>query len=91
MLEKSDAEFQKVTTAFVSKGVPVFVGEYGAYLKPAYPGMKAFRKDWIQYHTKAMVTRGLIPMWWDTGELFDRTTGAQKSPETIGWIVNSAK
>jgi endoglucanase len=86
-----DTQFQKMKTNFVDKGVPVIVGEYGAYLKPRYQGMNAYRKDWIQYNTQSMVAHGLIPMWWDTGELFDRSTGAPKAPETIGWIVNSAK
>jgi endoglucanase len=30
-------------------------------------------------------------MWWDTGELFDRTTGAVKTADALHSIVNSAK
>lgn len=86
-----DAQFQKMKVNFVDKGVPVIVGEYGSYLKPQYPRMNAYRKNWIQYNTHSMVQHGLVPMWWDTGELFDRVTGAQKNPETIGWIVNAVK
>jgi hypothetical protein len=29
-------------------------------------------------------------MWWDTGALFDRHTGAQKMPALIGKIVGAA-
>ncbi len=87
----ADAEFQKMKTNFIDKGVPVIVGEYGAYLKPQYPGMSTYRKAWIQYITTSMYQHGLVPMWWDTGELFDRSTGAQKNTDTIAWIVNSVK
>ncbi|HEY9109090.1 MAG TPA: glycoside hydrolase family 5 protein, partial [Roseateles sp.] len=86
-----DAEFQKMKTRFVDQGVPVIVGEYGAYLKPAYPGMAPYRKAWAQYVTRAAFTRGLVPMWWDTGEMFDRNTGAVKTPDEISTIVNAAK
>jgi hypothetical protein len=30
-------------------------------------------------------------MWWDTGELFDRSTGAPMNTDATGWIVSSAK
>jgi endoglucanase len=29
-------------------------------------------------------------MWWDTGELIDRATGAQKKPDVVSTIVNAA-
>jgi endoglucanase len=86
-----DAELQKMKTNFIDQGVPVIVGEYGAYLKPQYPGMNTYRKAWIQYVTRSMYQHGLVPMWWDIGELFDRSTGAQKNADTIGLIVNSAR
>jgi len=86
-----DSVFQKMKTNFVDKGVPVILGEYGAYLKPAYPGMNTYRQAWIQYVTKSMVSHGLAPMWWDTGELFDRTTGAVKSTDALHSIITSAK
>jgi endoglucanase len=86
-----DDKFQKLKTTFVDKGVPVIMGEYGAYLKPAYPGMNTYRLAWIQYVTKSMVSHGLAPMWWDTGELFDRTTGAVKTPDALHSIIRSAQ
>jgi endoglucanase len=86
-----DSKFQLLQTTFLDKGVPVIVGEYGAYLKPAYPGMNPYRQTWIQYVTKSMAGHGLVPMWWDTGELFDRTTGAVKTADALHSIINSAK
>jgi len=87
----NDAQFQKMKTRYVDQGVAVIVGEYGAGLKPKYPGMAAYRKVWANYLTHSMVQHGLVPMWWDTGELFDRATGAQKLPDMVSTLVNAAK
>jgi endoglucanase len=87
----ADSQFQKMKTAFVDKGVGVIVGEYGAYAKPQYPGTAPFRRHWAQYVTRSMVQHGLVPMWWDTGELIDRVTGAQKLPAMVRTIVDAAQ
>lgn len=87
----TDAQFDKMKTRFIDKGVPVIVGEYGAYLKPAYPGMAPYRKAWATYVTRSMSQRGLVPMWWDTGEMIDRVTGAHKLPDMLEVLVNNAK
>jgi endoglucanase len=86
-----DAQFQKMKTNFVDKGVAVMVGEYGAYVKPDYPGMAAYRKAWADDVTRSMVQHGLVPVWWDTGELIDRATGAQKVPDVVSTLVNASK
>lgn len=86
-----DAEFQKMKTRFVDQGVPVIVGEYGAYNKPNFPGMAPYRKAWAQYVTRSAWLHGLVPMWWDTGEMIDRNTGAVKTPDEISTIVNATK
>ena len=87
----ADVQFQLMKTHFVDKGIGVIVGEYGAYVKPQYPGMAAQRRYWAEYVTRSIVQHGLVPMWWDTGELIDRATGAQKVPDVISTIVNAAK
>jgi endoglucanase len=87
----ADAQFQKMKTRFIDQNVPVLVGEYGAYLKSQYPGMNTYRKNWIQYITHSMFQRGLVPVYWDTGGLISRTSGAQLDPEAISLIINSAK
>ena len=86
-----DSQFQKMKSRFVDQGVAVIIGEYGAYLKSQYPGMNPYRHDWARYVTRSIVQHGQVPMWWDTGELIDRKTGAQKVPDLIGTIVNAAK
>lgn len=87
----TDAEFQKMKEAFAAKGVPVLLGEYCAGLKPRFPGMRSYQKDWDAYVTQSAARHGLVPMFWDTGSLFDRTTGAQRDPELIQTIIAAAK
>lgn len=86
----ADATFQKLKAAFVDKGVPVVLGEYGAGMKRKYPGMDRYRKYWNQYITGSAFRHGMVPVYWDTGGLFDRATGARKD-EAIDLIVNAAR
>lgn len=87
----ADSQFRKMKERFVDQGVGVIVGEYGAYVKPKYPEMAAHRRYWAQYVTRSIVQHGAVPMWWDTGELIDRTTGAPKRPDVIAAIVGAAR
>lgn len=86
-----DDQFRKMKTRFVDQGVGVIIGEYGAYVKSGYPGMAAYRRYWAQYVTRSIVQHGQVPMWWDTGELIDRRTGAQTVPDVISAIVEAAQ
>ena len=53
--------------------------------------MATYRRYWAQYVTRSIVKHGLVPMWWDTGELIDRNTGAQKLPELVRTLVEAAQ
>jgi endoglucanase len=87
----ADAQFQKMKTTFIDKGIPVILGEYCSGMKPKYPGMDAYRKLWNAYITRSAFTHGLIPMYSDTGGLFNRTTGQPKDPDVIRSIVEGCK
>ncbi|WP_217916437.1 glycoside hydrolase family 5 protein [Duganella sp. BJB1802] len=87
----ADAEFQKMKTAFGDKGVPVLLGEYGAGMKAAYPGMDVYRKAWDRYITQSAFQHGLVPVYWDTGGMIDRKTGAQLDPDVIAMIVKATR
>lgn len=86
-----DASFQKMKARFIDNGLPVIMGEYGAYNKPNYPGMPPYRRAWAQYVTHSAWLHGLVPMWWDTGEIIDRNTGNVKLQDMVDILVNSAK
>jgi endoglucanase len=86
-----EKQFSAMQKRFVDRGVPVLVGEYGAYPKQQFPGMKPYVDYWIRHVTGSMRKHGLVPMWWDTGALIDRSTGAQKEPDVIRAIVESGR
>jgi len=87
----ADAEFQKMKTTFGDKGVPVILGEYGAGMKAGYPGMDAYRKAWDRYITRSAYRHGLVPVYWDTGGMIDRKTGARLDPDVIDMIVKATQ
>lgn len=69
-----DAQFDKLQSAFVSKGIPVVIGEMGAIkrledimgdnLRLHLQG----RAAWYGYVASAAKARGIIPYVWDTGD-----------------------
>lgn len=90
------AQFAKVKTQFIDKGIPVILGEYAAMLKNTSDN-PPFRLAWDKYITEAAVKIGMIPFYWDPGflttnssGLFDRATGKQGYPDVIKAIVNAA-
>jgi len=94
----ADAQFQKMKTGFIDKGIPVLLGEYGAILRTEYDPAGTNRKYWDQYITQAAWSRSIVPMYWDNGYaanhqmgLFDRATGKQVYPDVIKAIVDAVR
>jgi aryl-phospho-beta-D-glucosidase BglC (GH1 family) len=90
--------FKLVKEAFVDKGIPVLMGEYGAYRRD---GSKNEPKDlvthnnsvdfWITFVTKQAKINGIIPFWWDTGGALDRSNLTVKDQRTIDAIIAGTK
>ncbi len=94
----ADAQFQKMKTAFIDKGVPVLLGEYGAMQRAKFDAAGTYRKYWDQVITRSAFQHGLVPVYWDNGYtadlemgLFNRATGEQAFPDVIAAIVGAAK
>jgi len=84
------ADYNKMKTKFIDKGIPVIMGEYGAYRRsdPAYlPKDLAMHNAsvdyWINFTTKEALARGIKPFWWDTGAAIDRSNFTVKDQRTI--------
>jgi hypothetical protein len=78
-----DSEFQKMTNKFVNHGIPVIVGEFGAYKRRNLLSGADYDLNYASttYFNKSVVAsahrHGLSPFFWNTpGYLFDWTTGA---------------
>lgn len=71
-----DERFKKMKTAFVDRGIPVVLGEYGAIRRTdgllsgdALAKHLKSRADYIRYVTKQAIANGLLPFYWDEGSL----------------------
>ncbi len=97
----ADAQFAKIKTGFVDKGIPVILGEYAAMLRASlgaadYANHIKARNYYLNYITKAAVQNGMIPVYWDSGVtgdkasgLFNRTTGEQVHADAISAITSA--
>jgi endoglucanase len=86
--------FDLMKTAFVDKGIPVVIGEYGAYRRNTPKDLDTHNDAvdyWITFVTKQAKTRGMIPFWWDTGGALDRTNLTVKDQRTIDAIIAGAQ
>ncbi|MCG9896237.1 MAG: glycoside hydrolase family 5 protein, partial [Fimbriimonadaceae bacterium] len=84
--------FRKVQEAFGARGIPVILGEYGAYTKPSRPAGRRYVLRWVRSITEAASRSGMIPMYWDTGTergIIHRTTGQVQDPELLRALVDS--
>ncbi len=85
-----DASFNLMKTNFVDKGIPVLLGEYGAYRRDNtahvpldLPTHEDAVDYWNFYVTKQAKTRGMLPFFWDTGGALDRRNYTVKDQRTI--------
>lgn len=93
----ADAQFLKMKTRFVDRGIPVILGEFGAIRRTEHPGAEAYRLAWNTHIARSARAHGLVPVYWDAGAatgnhsmgLFDRSTGAQIHPEIISALVGA--
>ena len=80
----------KVYDKYVSKGIPVYVGEYGARDKG---GNVQPRIDCAAYFTAYASSRGITCCWWDdiSFMLLDRSNCTWKQPEIVQAINRYAR
>lgn len=88
------SDYNKVKQKFIDKGIPVIMGEYGAYRRD---GSANIPKDmvkheasvdyWITFTTKEALARGIKPFWWDTGGALDRRNNTVKEQRTIDALI----
>lgn len=98
----ADEQFQKMATKFVSKGVPVIVGEWGAMKRTGYSDLMgtelnrhlASRTYFSKTITDKTNALGLKPIWWDAGGtgsntmwLFDRSTAVMIDPDNVNALT----
>jgi endoglucanase len=98
--EEEDVEkfFGLMKTKFVDKGIPVIIGEYGAYKRRDIIGKKniALHNASVEYYhryvIKSALSKGIIPYLWDTPNgLYDRSSGKVLDRGVLNAIMQGAK
>lgn len=92
------SDYNKIKAAFIDKGIPVIMGEYGAYRRnnsnhvPLDLATHEASVDyWTTFTTKEALARGIKPFWWDTGGALDRSKNIVKDQRTIDAIIAGSK
>jgi len=74
---------------FVSKGIPVIIGEFGALNKNNEPA----RATWVEYYVKSAAQKGIKCFWWDDGgdfKLFNRNNNTFLYPQIKDGLLRGA-
>ncbi len=93
-----DSEMQTLADQYVNKGIPVLIGEFGAYQTRTLSGAEAnYNRTstlyWNHYLAEAARARGISPFFWTTtsqSDVFDWSTGAVTDPETVAVLTGGA-
>ena len=90
--------FDFIKAKFIDNGIPVLMGEYGAYRRA---GSKNVPKDlvthnnavdyWITFVTKQALDHGIKPFFWDTGEILDRRNYTVLDQRSLDAIIAGSK
>ncbi len=59
--------FETAKSKFLSKGIPVVIGEFGALNKEN----ESTRAAWAKYYTETAASYGIPCVWWDNCQFFD--------------------
>lgn len=94
--EESDVVtyFGKMKTKFADKGIPVILGEYGAYRRNNSNHVPQDLEThnnavdhWLTYITQQAIANGMIPFFWDTGGALHRGNYTVKDQRTIDALI----
>ncbi len=90
--------FKLLKEQFVDKGIPVLLGEYGAYRRAGsahVPKDLATHNDavdyWITFTTKTAIANGVKPFFWDTGGILDRRNNTVLDKRSLDAIIAGGK
>jgi endoglucanase len=75
-----ESAFDKLATFSSERAIPVIIGEFGVTRGESYVRESAARVSWMQSVALASLTRGMVPVLWDTGGEIERSDGTF-SPE----------
>ena len=90
------AQFDKLKSTYIDKGIPMIIGEYGATHQGDF---EDYQRYYVEYVTKAAVDRHIVPIYWDNGGtgsggekfgLFDRHNNSELYPPLMEALRRAA-
>ncbi len=93
--DEIDAFHQQLYDQYVSQGIPVLIGEFGAYPASLSGTSATWNKAsvsyWNKYAAESARAHGISPFFWSThGNLLDWNTGAVVNPDVVVAITGGA-
>lgn len=95
--DELDKKFERMKAKFVDRGIPVIIGEFGAFRRkvPATSD-QALHDASVNYYYRILVktalNKGMIPVCWDVpGMIYDRKTGETKDKALVDAIMQGKK
>lgn len=90
-----DQLFKSMKTQFVDKGIPVIVGEFGVGVRKNLTGADLklhldSRAYYFNYIVKQALANGLLPFYWDIGELLNRNTNTVTDQQAFDALIQGA-
>ena len=91
-----DSFYQQLADLYVSNGIPVMIGEFGAYTASLTNATEAtWNRDstlyWDKYVAESARGHGLNPFYWSTGgSPFDYTTGVVDDQQVVSALTGGA-
>jgi endoglucanase len=87
-------QFPKMKAKFVDKGIPVILGEYGAYRRSTPLDMEKHQASvdyWLRIVTQQAVANGCEPFYWDTGGLISRSNYTVLDQRSLDALLQGAQ
>lgn len=94
-----DSLIRTIDNTFLSKGIPVIIGEFGAMTKSNADNLSS-RVAWAEYYVKAAKAKGVPCIWWDNGGftgdgelfgIFNRRTLKWEYPDIVDALMRGVK
>ena len=94
--EEADMErlFGISSTQLVNRGYPIILGEFGAYKRDgvAEPELHEASVDYFNYYVvKTAIANGMIPFYWDTGGMINRSNGEVNDESLLQSLLDGAQ
>ena len=83
------SRINQANNSFISNGIPVIIGEFGALDK----NNESARAAWVEFYVQSAAQKGIKCFWWDNGgdfKIFDRINNTFNYPKIKNGLLRGA-